>query len=190
MDNKYTPDDYTVSVRRELVDGELLFVARVAEFSDVVMYGDTKEEVLSLVDESLKTLIAMHVQMHHDLPVPLSIQEQAQSYSGRVTLRMGKHLHRKIAQQADIEGVSLNQYIIERISEETGKCVVKYHVADMLTSFLRSNANMFATALSSVNQRGSIRPFSRTDENYINVDLVSKNGVNTTYGFKFLEHSF
>lgn len=143
----FEADDYTISVKREMVDDESVFVARVGEFPDVIMYGDTRDEAISLVHDSLTTLIKMSVRMGHALPTPLSTDEV--SYSGRITLRMGKSLHRKIAHQADIQGISLNQYIVERIAEESGRDQASHHMLLGLLEIVRSKISAFVPISSS-----------------------------------------
>jgi hypothetical protein len=44
--------------------------------------------------------------MGQDIPVPI----QADDYKGKVLLRISRSLHRELAQSAEIQGVSLNQY--------------------------------------------------------------------------------
>ena len=41
-------------------------------------------------------------------------------YSGRFTLRVPRTLHRQLAQEAEMEGVSLNQFILSLISYNLG----------------------------------------------------------------------
>ena len=39
-----------------------------------------------------------------------------EAYSGRLVLRIPKSLHKELKEQADIEGVSLNQYMLYKLS--------------------------------------------------------------------------
>jgi predicted HicB family RNase H-like nuclease len=48
-----------------------------------------------------------------------------QDYSGKFVLRLPKSLHRRLAQQAEQEGVSLNQYAVSLLSEATGQTEAK-----------------------------------------------------------------
>ena len=46
--------------------------------------------------------------------IPKSIDER--QYSGRISLRVPKTLHAILAMEAEKEGVSLNQYVLYRLS--------------------------------------------------------------------------
>ena len=47
-----------------------------------------------------------------EIPEPLS----ERSYSGKFNLRVGERLHRKLAMKAADEQLSLNQYVVRRLS--------------------------------------------------------------------------
>jgi predicted HicB family RNase H-like nuclease len=49
---------------------------------------------------------------HEPIPEPLS----SRVYSGKFNLRVGEQLHRKLAMEAAAENLSLNQYILRRLS--------------------------------------------------------------------------
>lgn len=105
----YEAADYTVSVQRVKVDDETLFRAQVKEFPDVDVYEATAELAYRAAFSIIEDLISCAQEMGHEIPKPWIDSEE--QYSGRVTLRMPKGLHQKIAAVADGEEVSLNHYI-------------------------------------------------------------------------------
>lgn len=44
------------------------------------------------------------------------LKDELSGYSGRILLRIPKSLHKTLKQEAEIEGVSFNQYLIYRLS--------------------------------------------------------------------------
>lgn len=52
---------------------------------------------------------------------PESYQEA--QYSGKIVLRMPRNLHRILAEQAEHEDVSLNQYMVSLLSFNSGRLV-------------------------------------------------------------------
>lgn len=52
------------------------------------------------------------MKLSDDIPLPSSDN----SYSGKLLVRMPKSLHRRLAETAEREGVSLNQYIVSLLS--------------------------------------------------------------------------
>lgn len=110
----YDPNEYTVTSRRTTVEGEALFEARVIELPDVVGYGETREEAEAAAIESISGLQDLAREMGHTFPAPNPVPTE---YSGRVTLRVSRSLHRQVAMLAHLEDVSLNQFINEAIAE-------------------------------------------------------------------------
>jgi predicted HicB family RNase H-like nuclease len=105
----FGPDEYTISVRREWVDGEPSFVARIAEFPDVIVYEDSAtgayEALLMVVGDLVEQLRASG----RSVPMPEAMPEE---FSGRVTFRMPRSLHGRIDARAKAEGVSINTWLV------------------------------------------------------------------------------
>jgi len=114
MTNAYA---YNITVRRDVFDGDMLFEARVKELPDVAEYGDTYEEAYALAVETIELAGAMMAEQGRELPAPYA---PCVDYSGRVTLRVPRTLHRAIAEAAEDEGVSLNQHIVNVLGYYSG----------------------------------------------------------------------
>ena len=110
--------DYTIAIQRGVYDGELCFSARVKELPDLVEYGDTYEEAYDLAIGAIEATYKALSQIGRTMPLPMPSIEQ---YSGRVTLRLPKSLHRELAYQALDEGVSLNQHLVNALSYTAGR---------------------------------------------------------------------
>ena len=106
MSNAYA---YNITVRRAMFDGEMLFEARVRELPDVAEYAETYGEAYSLAVDTIEATAEILAKQGKEMPAPYL---PADDYSGRVTLRIPRSLHRAIAEAADDEGVSLNQHIV------------------------------------------------------------------------------
>ncbi len=77
--------------------------------------ADTAEEAIRMGEDARKSWIQTRYEDGFEVPEPFSSFAQ---YSGRITLRTPKTLHRKLIEQAEREGVSLNQYINYLLSRE------------------------------------------------------------------------
>jgi len=110
----FDPHSYTITIKRVIEDGESLFKATIKELPDVIEYGDSYEEVYELAVDAINVLHEMASDMGHKFPDP-SIDDER--FSGRVTLRMPKSLHRSVAATAEVECVSLNQFLVATIAE-------------------------------------------------------------------------
>lgn len=109
--------DYTIVVRRITEDAETYFEARVREFPDLAEYADDPHEAYELAVDALETTEKWFAEHGKSLPAP-AVEET--EFSGRVTLRVAKSLHRILAEAATLEGVSLNQHIVNALSFGAG----------------------------------------------------------------------
>ena len=111
------PGNYNISIRRVLVDDEELFEARIRELPDATEYADTMEEAYELALDTIETTAEIFAEQGRPFPEPASIVED---YSGRVTLRVPKSLHRRLALAAEDEAISLNQYLVSLLAFHVG----------------------------------------------------------------------
>ncbi len=126
---------YTISIRKEIVEGDSLYVARIAEFPDVQEYGETFEEARELAVDTIET--AYHLCLEQNIPFPEPLDLDTHQVSGRVTLRMPKSLHARLAKIAEDEDVSLNQYIVSSLSMKYGQCQMSDSILHELRSSIR-----------------------------------------------------
>ena len=112
------PHAYNITVRRREFEGELYFEARVKELPDLAEYGDTFEEAYALAIDAIETTAKVFAEKGKPMPVP---REVADDYSGRVTLRLPKSLHRVLSESAEEEGVSLNQHLVSILADFSGR---------------------------------------------------------------------
>ena len=109
--------NYNVVVRRVVVDAEAIFEARVKEFPDLTEYADTPQEAYELAIDAINTVVAVFAEKGRRLP---EATEAPVDFSGRVTLRLPKALHRALADAAEADDVSLNQHLVNVLSYFTG----------------------------------------------------------------------
>lgn len=116
---KFDPELYTITIRKENHEGDYLYVARVIEFPNLSAFEETYEEAHSIILDAISSLKEIADEEGAVFPLPNPITED--EYSGRITLRLPKTLHAKIAKQAEIEDVSLNTYLVGIISSYSGE---------------------------------------------------------------------
>lgn len=113
----FDPRLYTTSVRYGLFEGEYCFEARVRELPDVAEYADTHEEAYALALDTISTTATIFAEKGRAMPEP---EAPTDDFSGRVTLRLPKSLHRGLAVKAVEENVSLNQLLVSVLSAFRG----------------------------------------------------------------------
>lgn len=126
----FDPEAYSITIRKEVIDGDALYVGRVAEFPNISAFEASHDEARSLVLDAITRLhsIAAEKAMSFPEPTPALPDE----FSGRITLRLPKSLHAKVVSYADREDVSLNTYLVSAISTYAGEIKGRDEVAEKL----------------------------------------------------------
>lgn len=106
------PEEYGICIRLIRQDESDLFEGRVSELPDLKVYCDSYAEAYEELIDAIGTAQEMFAEQGRAFP---QAEPAEDSFSGRVTLRMSKSLHRCVHEMAGRDGVSLNQWIVEAI---------------------------------------------------------------------------
>lgn len=90
------------------------FKGWVAEFPYLTAHGSSLGRALNAIKKKVNHELERLAQAGEEIPEPLSIK----NYSGKLILRMSETLHRKLAQEATQDGVSLNQFINLKLAQD------------------------------------------------------------------------
>jgi hypothetical protein len=134
----FDPSAFGITIRKRNVEGHWYFSGSVAELPDVEVLEDSYEVAYEEVINVISSLKLVADEQHRTFPQPQSLTDD---YSGRVTLRIPKSLHKRAAEIANWEGVSLNQLFVTWIAEGVGQKTVLHTTAPTSTT------NVIATAL-------------------------------------------
>jgi antitoxin HicB len=104
---------YTVELRETPGAG---WFARIAELPGCMSQGDSGEEALSMIQEAKELWLEVALDEGKPIPEPRGASE----YSGKFVLRLPPSLHRNLAEEANRENVSLNQYIHHALAHAVG----------------------------------------------------------------------
>jgi predicted HicB family RNase H-like nuclease len=137
MKTIFDVEEYAISCRRMRTPetGAFTYEATVAELPDVVGYGETRAEAEEAVLEALRGLQELAQTRGRTFPAPIEIPTQ---YTGRVTTRLSKTIHKQAANLARAEGISLNAFICEAVSLRVAGCLLQATArpqAPQLTTF-------------------------------------------------------
>jgi antitoxin HicB len=109
------PLEYYLKLRYSITidsDTEGGYVAQIKDLPGCLTQGETLEETMKNIEEARELWLETAYEADDEIPLP-SVDE---SYSGKLLLRMPKSLHRRLAETAQQENVSLNQYILFLLS--------------------------------------------------------------------------
>jgi predicted RNase H-like HicB family nuclease len=111
--NDYLGQPYNVIIKPIHDEAGSYYAARVLEFDGCIATGKSFEEAREAVYEVLEGFIEDMMENNEEIPEPVGDDR----FSGNLRVRMPKSLHRDLSQAAKLEGVSLNQYIINKLSK-------------------------------------------------------------------------
>jgi len=103
-------EKYTYRVEWSEEDG--VHLARCLEFPSLMAHGDSPERALKEIESVVGETINWMVEQNEPVPEPFGLK----SYKGNLTLRVPADMHRSLAIKSAEEGVSINQYILSKIS--------------------------------------------------------------------------
>ncbi|MDW7656523.1 MAG: toxin-antitoxin system HicB family antitoxin [Bacillota bacterium] len=115
--------DYPIRIYLDTENDTYNWVAEYPDLPGCIGVGDTKEEALSEAEANKSIWLESAEENGEKIPMP-SIA-YAMEYSGKFNLRIPKSLHRDLAIQAEVEGVSLNALCISLLSRGYSSLFIK-----------------------------------------------------------------
>ncbi|MCC8014389.1 MAG: toxin-antitoxin system HicB family antitoxin [Eubacterium sp.] len=88
------------------------YYGKVLELDGCQSTGDTIDELYENLQEAMLGWIETKLENGFDVPKPVT----ADDYSGKFNIRIPKSLHQRLVVEAKKEGVSLNQYVMYKLS--------------------------------------------------------------------------
>jgi len=136
--DEYLKEPYSrILIPESKEDGR--YSAEILEFPGCYAQGSTPNEAFQNLEEAAKSWISTCLGSGQEIPPPATNH----GYSGKFALRLPRSLHRKAAQLAHREGVSVNQLFVTAISSWLG--------SDDLLSRMAENATRMQVSTVSVN---------------------------------------
>jgi predicted RNase H-like HicB family nuclease len=115
----------------EITPDEDSYFVKIKELDGCMSVGETKSDALAMIEDAKHEWLAVAIDDGIDIPLPEAMQ--ADRYSGKFPLRIPKSLHRKLAENADKDGTSLNQYMVMLLSERNALNDIKRIFAEQET---------------------------------------------------------
>jgi antitoxin HicB len=103
---------YTITIER-CDDQGTYYVARYIELPHFIMTGNTPEEALRELESEKLEWFEFNIQQGNKIPLPL----KSRNYSGKIILRMPPKLHEHLIELSELQGISLNNYMVKVLSQ-------------------------------------------------------------------------
>ena len=110
MENHKISEKYTYRV--EWSEEDQLHIGRCLEFPSLAAHGATAEGALKEIEKVVGEAIVWMQEENEEIPEPFGLKR----YKGNLTLRIPAEVHRNLSIKSAEEGVSVNQYILSKIS--------------------------------------------------------------------------
>ena len=110
---KYLERPYHIIIQHITDESGSYYFATVREFDGCMSHGDTYAEAFENIQDAMKGWI--ETKLENGFPVPEPVDDS--QYSGKFVVRIPKTLHARLALEAELEGISLNQYALYRLSK-------------------------------------------------------------------------
>lgn len=160
---------YTSVVRWSEEDA--CYIATSPEFEHLSAFGDTQEEAIAELAVARELVIRVMEEDGQPIPEP----QQVEDCSGQFRLRLPKSLHRRLAETARHEGVSLNTFVLSLLTEQhTVRQIARNCALARASVAVFASAPEFAAASwSAIPAQGAAVSFGKPPEQAAVFDLKS-----------------
>lgn len=135
--SNFDPSKYTVVVKKQNVDDNLQYSAQALEFPLLYICADTPAEAYNSILETINEFYEDAIEDGDTLPEPIELADQ---YTGRVTLRMPKSLHKQVDLLSKIDGSSINQFVVGAVSSRIAGKHYESQIQNQFDNFILQRA--------------------------------------------------
>jgi len=107
----YASLPYTIVIERHEEQGGY-YVARYVELPHFIMTGATPVEAVRELESEKREWFEENIKDGNKIPLPL----KSRKYSGKIILRMPPALHEHLASMMEIQGESLNSFMVKAVA--------------------------------------------------------------------------
>lgn len=127
--------EYGFNVSMMEANGEKFWVAKSIDLKGCIGQGDSIDAAIKELRENEQVWIEIAKEEGEQLPEQTTkTLEDEYEYSGKISLRLSKRVHRDAAEQAKKDGVSLNRYI--------ENAIVVYSTVDFTNDLVRKKMDV------------------------------------------------
>ena len=111
--NYYMGLPYNFVVQQICDESGQYYHAHVLELDGCQSTGDSADEAFDGLREAMEGYIETKLAAGFEVPEPANTPDD---FSGKFVVRLPKTLHQRLSQEAEREGVSLNQYVLYKLA--------------------------------------------------------------------------
>lgn len=176
MEKQINLDDYKILLSTLETEEGIEYLAEFREYEFCCGSGLTVDEAVKEAKENLNNYIQELVMLGKPIVEPM----KELTYSGKFTVRLSKSMHKKAAEMAEEEGVSLNTFINEAISEKVG-------IMEMYSFVEKYESALNRIAISMIGTRAAmevLNSFNSSTSEYIDSLTINPSYLSMQRGLK------
>ncbi len=131
------------------------YTATILEFPGCIASGNTPTEAIENFYRVAESWVTVALANNFEIREPVDFY----GYSGKISLRIPRTLHRQVAEYAELEGVSINQLLVHAISNYIGGIHGIDKLAKKYAENIRSSLNVFVCGIDNQSSNILIEPF-------------------------------
>lgn len=114
------------------------YTATIQEFPGCIADGDSPNEALTNLEAAALSWIEAQLSLNQPIPEPIALH----GYSGKIALRIPRGLHKRVAEMASSDGVSINQFLTNALATFVGAKSVANKLVEELRPALMAHTAM------------------------------------------------
>lgn len=136
--------DYPVTITKGSDRSKRIYVAEIPDLPGCRVQGNSYNDALRNLKTSKELWIKISLKKGLAIPEPISEDE----FSGRVLLRIPAKLHMAITRRAKAEGLSLNQYIRNRLEASETSEKIQKELRELKENIIKLSTRGFVDTMS------------------------------------------
>lgn len=128
-------------------DGERCWVAKSTSLDGCIGTGDTQEEAVRELEENEAAWLETAEELGLEIP-PVPVETAEEEYKGKFTVRTSPFEHKRIAEQARKQGLSLNQYVNMAIAAYNATIASTEYITEAVAEAAREIGKHFRSGVS------------------------------------------
>lgn len=163
MQKKVKDLDYYMNLKYEarIQKSDTGYFAEIPDLPGCMTFCEEFDRLEEMIEDAKKAWLEMSIEDNMEIPEP----REDKDFSGKFLLRLPKSLHRKLSNQAERDGVSLNQHILNLLSAKSSALETMIKTRDAITDadesekvkqYFSSWAFIFAAPISPVPLRDTV----------------------------------
>ena len=131
MQEKTKDLEYYMKLRYEvrILKSDTGYFAEIPDLPGCMTFCEEFDQLNEMIEDAKKTWFEMSIEDNTEIPEP----RKDRNFSGKFLLRLPKSLHGKLSNQAEEEGISLNQHILSLLSEKSSALEIRTEIRNAIT---------------------------------------------------------